>query len=74
MILWGQVPNLAQRPLTMHAEQRNKGAKLAPTGLQLTPFLQVFVLHASAFILSLCLHITVLNAETALIHTPEGQT
>ena len=57
----------------MHAEQRDKGAELTPTGLQLAPLLQVFVLHLRAVVQLLGGDIAVLHTETTLIHTPEGQ-
>ena len=57
----------------MHTEQGNKRTKLAPASLQLTPLLQVLVLHLRAVIELLGCHIAVLHTETALIHTPEGQ-
>ena len=73
MILWCDIPYFTRRPLTMHAEQRDKGAELTPTGLQLAPLLQVFVLHLRAVVQLLGGDIAVLHTETTLIHTPEGQ-
>ena len=57
----------------MHTEQGNEATKLAPTGLQLTPLLQVLILDAGAVVQLLGYHIAVLDAEAALIHTPERQ-
>ena len=71
MIIWGDIPNLAQWPLTMTTEERNKGTELVPTGLQLTPLLQVFVLHTTLVKQLLGSHITVFHTEAALVHTPE---
>ena len=73
MIVGSQIPDFAQGPLAVHTEQGDKGTKLAPTGLQLTPLLQVFVLHTGLLVLTLSLHVAVLHAEASLVHTPEGQ-
>ena len=74
MLIGSNVPNLTQGPLTMRAEQRDKGAKLVPTGLQFAPFLQILVLLACAVEELLGCHITVLDTESTLIHAPERKT
>ena len=71
MILGGKVPDFTRWPLAMYAEQRDKGAKLAPAGLQLAPLFHVLIFHACLVIKALGLHITILHAETTLVHTPE---
>ena len=74
MLIRSNIPNLTQRPLTMTAEKGNEGTKLVPTCLQLTPLFQVFVLLTCAVEKLLGCHIAVLHTETALVHTPEGDT
>ena len=74
MLIGGDVPYLAQWPLTMRAEQWDKGAELVPTSLQLAPLLEVLVLDLGAVVQLLGCHITVLNTESALVHTPEWDT
>lgn len=72
MILGGNVPHFAQRPLAVSTIEGNEAAKLVPAGLQLAPLRQVAVLHASLVELLLGSHIAVFHAETALVHSPEG--
>ena len=72
VIVWGDIPNLAQGPLAMTAEEGDEGAELVPACLQLAPLLQVFVLLTCAVEQLLSLDVTVLHAEAALIHAPEG--
>ena len=73
VIVGSNVPDLAQRPLTMRAEQRDKGAELIPACLQLTPLLQILVLLTCAVEELLGSDITVLHTEAALVHAPERQ-
>ena len=73
MVVGGNIPDFAQGPLSMYAEQGDEGAELTPAGLQFTPLLEVFVLNALTVEELLSSNITVLYAEAALIHTPEGQ-
>ena len=74
MIVGRDVPDLSQRPLTMRAEKGNKGAKLIPACLQLTPLLQVLILLTCTVEELLSSHIAVLDTEATLIHAPEGKT
>ena len=72
MILRCDVPYLAQRPLTVSAEEGDKGTELVPACLQFAPLLQVFVLDTLLIIELLGSHVAVLHTEAALVHTPEG--
>ena len=74
MMIRSNVPDFTKRPLTMSTEQRDEGTELVPTGLQLTPFFQVFVLDTTLVKQLLSCHVTILNAEATLIHSPERNT
>ena len=73
MVVGCDIPDFTRRPLAVYTEQGYEAAELAPTGLQLTPLLQVFILHLHAVVQLLSCHIATLHTEAALIHTPEGQ-
>ena len=74
MILGSDVPHLAQRPLAMSTIERDEAAKLVPACLQLAPLGKVSILVACLVKLLLCSHITVLDTESALVHSPERDT